>query len=1290
MEIDKKSPEKKNKAEKLPLHLAVEYQCGVDVIDQFLFAYPDANTMRDKNGKLPIHYCVDSGISSGQLLHEKIIPITKFWPPDVESSSFVYSGHKKNSVSFIPAKEASSRTLFVDASNPKFMFVFRVEENHVQSSNVAQITSFGLCRDNVLPAKSSTICCGLCSKALQMHPSGSWSGGYCDYVKPNEVDPCGNSIRSTDELFGCKNMFRSGYRNNASCNWGVCRKCWEEYGPKDTSVAVSFGYGKDSWGLDIPVDRGEGVSFRSCDEALSYSRRRPRPLQRGDVVQIYGDLQNGLLNIAVDNDIENLSESGTGKPVEGFDIAFGDGFDYSTLQKIAKNFTLGITFCGKTTIKLLDDTYFRKSLIEDITLGGKRRNDVFSRLLNAKIDYLKSWPSDLSDSFYLESTNKCTLHVNHNDKFAPARKDAVFIEIQELLEPVGNRVTGSKLEKDGSKQSIFEPKFVVTFLVDSSQDPDNCINSIGLCSKDASEQAQLKLHEANSSATFSFGSTNDSLGLGFSPPAFKSRGVLSGAAGRALVKGDIVQICCDLALGRLSIRVDNSIGVDASGYEYEFKESFLQDLSQSFMFGVTFTGKTSLTLIDGSFFRCSKHLDLFVERYAVLSRYFFSNAYLELLKEADEDGKTVLHLLSSSSTKTKDIINVVLSAYEEIGDMSTFLTLDKLKNLPLHYAIGTTDIVFESDHPYENDIDINKTFEVPGSKEFTVTFDQRTCTELHSDYVTFYKDEDKKDHFGESRYSGGTFGTEGNWPGVDGRPPLIISASRFVLSFHTDKEANAWGFKMLARCTQSTNIFTFEYFVSKLLKLSKESVQRSNNFFDYPLHILLEGSRFNKPLIELINSIDPEAVTRPGNNSKLPLIIALEKNAPYDVLQMLLPNKKINDGQSPQRYSAEMLPFNNGSHVTGREPPLHVACRMGAFEIAKALLEADPLMASVKAPDGKLPIHILLSKYEKKSVPRNKRIHHNPSKYLQEEAGDQVLQIELLNSLIEKFDLPDTSLPKRASDCLLEPDNAGRLPLHYAIANNNNSRKLIEEILRNVPEASNHKDAGGKSPLHYACESALSTGFVRALLTAAINAKIIEVIKRQSEQATVKSVNKNFQSIIKRLNEHGFPDIGSELSIKCIDQLKNVYQKSRHADSSSLIANGVVDQEINELKDDAKRIVDTWGDVIKERDSHGDLPIDIAIEKGCSLETIELLMPTEGADRESFEKYVLSLAVRSHVSAPVLNYLLNELLKATDRSKRDFIFSGSVTQIAATEAKVYTENQTAYDSVAMFGEDIGT
>lgn len=78
-----------------------------------------------------------------------------------------------------------------------------------------------------------------------------------------------------------------------------------------------------------------------------------------------------------------------------------------------------------------------------------------------------------------------------------------------------------------------------------------------------------------------------------------------------------------------------------------------------------------------------------------------------------------------------------------------------------------------------------------------VSFDPETQTEKTYDYLTLYG-ETNDVYYGEEKMSGGWNGTQGNFPGVDGRPPLIINAPRFRVFFHSDGSNQGWGFKLIA------------------------------------------------------------------------------------------------------------------------------------------------------------------------------------------------------------------------------------------------------------------------------------------------------------------------------------------------------------------------------------------------------------------------------------------------------------------------------------------------------------
>eukprot|EP00752_Nemacystus_decipiens_P002251 g2132.t2 len=121
-------------------------------------------------------------------------------------------------------------------------------------------------------------------------------------------------------------------------------------------------------------------------------------------------------------------------------------------------------------------------------------------------------------------------------------------------------------------------------------------------------------------------------------------------------------------------------------------------------------------------------------------------------------------------------------------------------SLPKHMLTpgGMVKDVLESQHPYANNMDKMWDVRVEGAISYSITFDPLTKTEPTHDYLRFLRGADDLDGecFGEDRYSGGRSGSESNWPGFGGRPPLIINAPSFVVYFHTDQSNNDWGFKM--------------------------------------------------------------------------------------------------------------------------------------------------------------------------------------------------------------------------------------------------------------------------------------------------------------------------------------------------------------------------------------------------------------------------------------------------------------------------------------------------------------
>ena len=94
-------------------------------------------------------------------------------------------------------------------------------------------------------------------------------------------------------------------------------------------------------------------------------------------------------------------------------------------------------------------------------------------------------------------------------------------------------------------------------------------------------------------------------------------------------------------------------------------------------------------------------------------------------------------------------------------------------------------LTFESDHPYRDNQDFFKTIEIAGAETLTIVFDEKSATEENCDTVAFYADKTRRDQFG-STYSGGA----GNWPGVGGKPPLVIHGSTACMRFLSDSSGN--------------------------------------------------------------------------------------------------------------------------------------------------------------------------------------------------------------------------------------------------------------------------------------------------------------------------------------------------------------------------------------------------------------------------------------------------------------------------------------------------------------------
>lgn len=109
-------------------------------------------------------------------------------------------------------------------------------------------------------------------------------------------------------------------------------------------------------------------------------------------------------------------------------------------------------------------------------------------------------------------------------------------------------------------------------------------------------------------------------------------------------------------------------------------------------------------------------------------------------------------------------------------------------------GVAMKPLVIESAHPYENNMNSFTPYSIKGAKKLTIIFDPQTRTEGGCDHVKFFKDSSQSEMWGE-QYTGGKDNGSSNWPGMNGRPPLVIPSDHFVLHFKTDSSVVDWGYK---------------------------------------------------------------------------------------------------------------------------------------------------------------------------------------------------------------------------------------------------------------------------------------------------------------------------------------------------------------------------------------------------------------------------------------------------------------------------------------------------------------
>lgn len=100
----------------------------------------------------------------------------------------------------------------------------------------------------------------------------------------------------------------------------------------------------------------------------------------------------------------------------------------------------------------------------------------------------------------------------------------------------------------------------------------------------------------------------------------------------------------------------------------------------------------------------------------------------------------------------------------------------------------------ESEHPYQSNMDQYVEVHITGATKCTISFSPESRTEHGCDYLKFFTLDRSSTFHPEIEMFSGRDGSQ-NWPGCEGRAPLIINSSRFVVYFHSDGSVQDWGYR---------------------------------------------------------------------------------------------------------------------------------------------------------------------------------------------------------------------------------------------------------------------------------------------------------------------------------------------------------------------------------------------------------------------------------------------------------------------------------------------------------------
>jgi len=223
---------------------------------------------------------------------------------------------------------------------------------------------------------------------------------------------------------------------------------------------------------------------------------------------------------------------------------------------------------------------------------------------------------------------------------------------------------------------------------------------------------------------------------------------------------------------------------------------------------------------------------------------------------------------------TRDINSFLHKVLGKEDEQRNNIMRNVVNTLSKQSAQIKTEMVIETNHPYDNSMDKTWEVNIPNATQLVLTFDSQCKSEQNYDYLQIYLNQERTQEYLQK------------WTGTDWpKAPIKCPHNKLFFFFHSDGSGNDWGFK----CSITSVLDDVED-----KGVIKEDVNVENlvvkTFFRTITILMNSMSKTDPTLRDLVleNFSDLLKKAKPGSMSTLPGLIDTSVSEMADYLQSLL------------------------------------------------------------------------------------------------------------------------------------------------------------------------------------------------------------------------------------------------------------------------------------------------------------------------------------------------------------------------------------------------------------------